>query len=111
MKEGDIVLVELLQSDSSYKMRPALLLKALPKYKDFLVCGISTQLHQKTEGFDEILDGNQDDFGNTGLRKTSLIRLLFLAVVARESVSGRIGLIPSQLHEQLLKRLAAFIHP
>ena len=42
MKEGDIALVELIQSDGSSKLRPVLLLKILPKYNDYLVCGIST---------------------------------------------------------------------
>lgn len=46
MKEGDIVLVDLPQSAGGSKLRPALILKQLPQYNDFLVCGISTQINQ-----------------------------------------------------------------
>jgi mRNA interferase MazF len=45
MREGEIILANLVQADGSFKLRPVLLLKRLPGYNDFLVCGISTQLH------------------------------------------------------------------
>lgn len=43
MKEGQIVLASLPQSNGNYKLRPVLLLKRLPGYGDFLVCGVFTQ--------------------------------------------------------------------
>ena len=46
MREGGIILANLQLADGSVKLRPVLLLKQLPVYNDFLVCGISTQLHQ-----------------------------------------------------------------
>ena len=45
MKEGDIVLTPVPQADGSIKNRPAILVREFPPYKDFLVCGVSTQLH------------------------------------------------------------------
>ncbi len=42
MIEGEIILAQLPQADGGTKLRPVLLLKELPGYKDFLVCGIST---------------------------------------------------------------------
>lgn len=55
MKEADVVLTPILQADGAIKNRPALILREMPRFKDFLVCGISTQLHQKVEDFDEII--------------------------------------------------------
>lgn len=46
MKEADIVLTPIPQADGTIKNRPIILLRELPPYRDFLVCGISTQLHQ-----------------------------------------------------------------
>ena len=56
MKEGNIVLVDLPQSGGGSKLRPALILRQLPKYNDFLVCGISTQINQYIKELDEILN-------------------------------------------------------
>ena len=55
MKEGDIVLASLPQADGFTKNRPILLLREMHEYGDFLVCGISSQLHQEVNGFDEII--------------------------------------------------------
>jgi mRNA interferase MazF len=75
MKEGNIVLVDLPQSGGGSKLRPALILRQLPKYNDFLVCGISTQINQYIKDLDEILNEDDIDFDQTGLNKTSLIRI------------------------------------
>lgn len=91
MQAGDIALIAMLQTDGNYKLRPALILKQLPKYKDFLVCGISTQIYQHIKDFDEILNESNLHFIETGLHKTSLIRLSFIAVVPSANISGSIG--------------------
>lgn len=52
MREAEIVLTPLLQADGVRKPRPALLLRELPPFGDFLVCGISTQLTQAVPRFD-----------------------------------------------------------
>ena len=54
MKEGDIVLALLPQTDGRGKFRPAVLLRRMPGFGDLLVCGISTQLRQQVADFDEI---------------------------------------------------------
>ncbi len=109
MREGDIVLANLPQSDGSFKLRPVLLLKQLPGYNDFLVCGISTQVHQLIVEFDELLDINENNFIQTGLRQSSIIRLSFLAVMPTNKIPGSIGKIESSLHKSLLKRLATYL--
>jgi mRNA interferase MazF len=81
MKEADIIITPILQADGVSKNRPALILRRMPQFKDLLVCGISTQLHQEVKGFDEIIDNQDTDFLSSGLITTSLIRLGFLAIL------------------------------
>jgi len=52
MQEADVILTSLPQADGTIKNRPAIILRKLPPYGDFRVCGISTQLHQQVLGFD-----------------------------------------------------------
>ena len=46
MNEGDIALAPLAQADGQIKNRPVVMLRRLPPFGDFLICGISTHLHQ-----------------------------------------------------------------
>jgi mRNA interferase MazF len=55
MKEGDVILVPLPQADGQRKPRPAIILRILPPFGDFLVCGISSQLRQQVRGLDELI--------------------------------------------------------
>ena len=109
MNQGDVVLTPVPQANGILKNRPAIFLREMPPYRDVLVCGISTQLHQEAKGFDEVVDQTDSDFAATGLRTTSLIRLGFLAVLPRSSVIGSIGSISSERHKRLLKRLSDYL--
>ncbi len=109
MKEGDVVLTPVPQADGSVKNRPAILRREFPPYKDFLVCGVSTQLHQEVKGFDEIVSSSDPDFAASGLKSESLIRLGFLAMVPRARIAGSIGAISSQRHKKILKTLADYL--
>jgi mRNA interferase MazF len=109
MKEGDVVLTPVPQSDGAIKNRPAVILREIPPYKDFLVCGISTQLSQRVQGFDEIISSEDTDFVSSGLRTTSMIRLGFLALLLRSRIIGSIGSISSNRHKKLLKTLSDYL--
>jgi mRNA interferase MazF len=109
MKEADIVLTPIPQADGKIKNRPVILLRELPPYQDFLVCGVSTQLHQQVEGFDDIISPCDPDFAVSGLRSQSLIRLSFLAVLPRNQIIGSIGAISSERHQRLLKTLSDYL--
>ena len=91
MSGGEIALANLPQADGSYKLRPVLLLKQLPGYNDFLVCGISTPIHQLIKDFDELLEVDAGQFSETGLRQSSVVRLGFLAVIPNNKIPGSIG--------------------
>ena len=109
MKPGDVILIALPQADGKFKNRPALLLKQLPRFGDWLVCGISTQLHQTVPGFDEVLARNDPDYAATGVMTESVIRLGFLAVIPQREILGTIGQLSPERHRRLLKRLSDFL--
>jgi mRNA interferase MazF len=109
MKEGDVVLTPIPQADGAIKNRPAIILREMPPYKDFLVCGVSTQLHQRVEDFDEIISTSDKDFPSSGLKSESLVRLGFLAVLPRSRIVGAIGSISSERHKRLLKTLSDYL--
>jgi mRNA interferase MazF len=109
MKQGDIILTPVPQADGKLKERPAIILREMPPYGDFLVCGISTQLHQHVKGFDEIISPADEDFKPSGLLSKSLIRLGFLAVLPCSRILGSIGAISSKRHKRLLKTLSDYL--
>ncbi len=109
MNEGDVILTPLLQADGKLKHRPAVVLRQMPLYGDFLVCGVSTQMHLVVPGFDDPLIGKDDDFAGSGLMADSLIRLGFLAVLPRKKIMGSIGTIARERHRRLLQRLSDYL--
>jgi mRNA interferase MazF len=109
VKEADVILTALAQSSTITKLRPALVLKIMPRHGDFLVCGISTQLNQAIPNFDEIITATDPDFQQSGLRADSVIRLGFLALVPQNRVKGSIGEIMVPRHSRLLRNLSAYL--
>ena len=109
MKEAEIALARLPQADGILKPRPIVILREMPKYRDFLVCGISTQLYQEVKNFDEIISPKDSDFTQSGLKAESLIRLGFLNVLVRKDILGKIGEISAARHQRLLKNLSDYL--
>ena len=62
MNEGDVVLTPLPQSDGRLKNRPAIALRKVPPFGDWLVCGVSTQLRQAVTDFDELVEPENPDY-------------------------------------------------
>ncbi len=102
-KPGQIVLFPFPQTNlTSGKTRPALLLGKLPGlYNDWLICMISSQLHQYIQHFDEVVDKNDTDFVQSGLKMPSIIRVGRLAVVEESVLLGAIG----EIEDERLKRI------
>jgi mRNA interferase MazF len=111
MKEGDLIVVPLPQANGVIKNRPAIILREMPPFRDALVCGVSTQLHQAAKDFDEIISPSDTDFISSGLMSESLVRLGFLVVVPRNKIAGSIGSISSERHQRLLYRLSRHLAP
>jgi mRNA interferase MazF len=97
---GEIVLVPFpLTNLSGSKLRPVLMLcKASNRFDDWLVCMVSSQLHQAEPGFDEVVAVSDNDFAATGLKVSSVLRLSRLAVVDGRMITGSLGTIgPTRL--------------
>ena len=109
MKEGNVILTPVPQADGKLKERPAIFLREMPPYRDLLVCGVSTQLHQYVKDFDETISPADADFKSSCIRTKSLIRLGFLAVLPRYRVLGSIGFISAERHKRLLRKLSDYL--
>ncbi len=109
MKEGDVGIVAMPQTDGTIKNRPAIVLREMPPFQDMLVCGVSTQLHQEVKNFDEIIAPTDNDFVASSLIGKSLIRLGYLTVVPQSQMVGVIGAISSERHRRLLKKLSDYL--
>ena len=109
MTEGDVALTPLPPADGRTKPRPAILLRRMPPFGDWLICGVSTQLHQQVVGFDDNIETSHPDFAGSGLKAPSLIRLGFLAVLPADHLLGVLGSITPERHARLLQRLSAFL--
>ena len=105
MNEGDIALAPLPQADGQIKNRPVILLRRLPPFGDFPVCGVSTQPHQRVAGFDEAITPGDPEFAASGLKAASLIRPGFLAVLPGSALLGKIGSLAAERHSRLLANL------
>ncbi|MFH1739171.1 MAG: type II toxin-antitoxin system PemK/MazF family toxin [bacterium] len=109
IREGQFVLFHFPQtSQLSGKLRPALVLRQVPgSHDDWLVCMVSTQLRHEISGVDEIIDVVDPDFGDTGLKNTSLIRVTRLAVVSGVCTSR----VPSAISTRNALRASANVLP
>lgn len=103
MENGSIVLVSLPQADGRMKNRPAVVLGKLAPFGDFLVCGVSSQIHNKIDGVDEIVEESSADFRDTRLKGASVIRVLYLGTLPSYVIKGRMGKI-SQMRLQRIYR-------
>jgi mRNA interferase MazF len=108
---GETVIFRFPQTDLvKGKLRPALLLAKLPgEYDDWLTCMISSQVRHCVTGFDEIVQENDADFKQSGLKVTSVIRLGRLAVISGESLIGAIGQISDERLDRVKKHLSNWL--
>jgi mRNA interferase MazF len=109
MEAGQVIIAELPQSDGKRKPRPALLLKRMPGRGDWLVCGISSQLHEYIKGFDLLLDTQHPDYAQSGLLESSVIRLGFLAVIPSGQIKGGIGALGKSTYALLMSNLTKYL--
>jgi mRNA interferase MazF len=92
------------------KLRPALVIADLPgPFGDVLVCGISSQLRQEIPQWDERLSPADPDFGDSGLKVASVIRLNWLAAVSPAASAGVLGSIAVERLARLRRRLSSHL--
>lgn len=97
MKPGDVVLLRFPQEDlAEGKLRPALVVALAPgRRQDVLLALITSRLYQQVKDFDEIMDPADADFGSSGLKVRSVIRLARLVSVDEAVINAHLGEISS----------------
>lgn len=110
-KAGQVVVFRFPQTDlEDGKLRPALLLGKLPgEYDDWLICMISSQTRQYITEFDELVDDGDEDFKQSGLKVSSVIRVGRLAVVSGGILLGAIGEISSERLNRVKNNLSNWL--
>jgi mRNA interferase MazF len=110
-KAGQIVLFKFPQTDLVLgNLRPSLLIAPIPSsYDDWLVCMISTKIHQAIPDFDEIIQTTDPDFSQTRLKSESVLRLSRLAVVSETIFVGKLGEISQIRLKKVKDNLAEWI--
>ncbi|MFO1430053.1 MAG: type II toxin-antitoxin system PemK/MazF family toxin [Candidatus Competibacteraceae bacterium] len=108
---GQIVLFRFPQTDlAAGKLRPALLLGRLPgSFDDWLICMISSQTRHSIPQFDELIQEDDSDFIQSGLKVSSVIRVGRLAVVSANILLGAVGQISPTRLKLIKNRLAEWI--
>ena len=103
---GQIVVTPFPYTDlSGAKLHPVLLLRlASQHFDDWLVCMVSSQLQQAETDLDELVSPDHPDYGGSGLKAPSLLRLSRLAVV-----NGAIGEISPARLLTIRQRLAVWV--
>lgn len=96
---------------SGAKLRPVLLLRpASGRFgNDWLVCMVSSQIHQADENLDEVLGPSDADYRNSGLKAPSVLRPSRLAVLDAALFVGSIGTIGDSRFSGIKNRLARWI--
>ncbi len=108
---GQIVLFRFPHTDlEEGKHRPGLLLGKLPgEYDDWLICMISSQTRHYIPEFDELVNKDDPDFADSGLKVPSVVRVGRLAVVEGEILLGAIGQIAPERLRRIKGRLAEWL--
>lgn len=92
------------------KKRPVLLLRTLSgTWDDWLVCMVSSQVHQADHKLDWIVTPEDEEFVATGLKVASVFRLSRLAVLDGALMLGKLGVIPDQRLSDMRHRLGSWI--
>jgi len=107
-RAGQIALTPFPYTDlSAAKLRPVLLLRqASARFDDWLVCMVSSQLHQAEPELDEPVLPAEGDFVATGLKVPSVVRVSRLAVLNGALLTGSIGCISDERLTRVRRRLA-----
>ncbi len=111
MKPGDVVLIQLPQvAGGPPKSRPALVLALLPGvYQNILICRISTQLRDLQPDWDDLIEPNDVDFSQSGLRRTSAVRPSYLYGADAREIAGVIGRVDAARLGRVRRRLAQLL--
>lgn len=107
MKKGTVVLTPFPFTDlTTTKRRPAVIVsKVIPQKNDVVVAFISSVIPSRLSETDLLVDQNEPDFRNSGLLKTSVIKVDKLLTIEKHILTGEIGNLPERFIKELDKRL------
>lgn len=110
-QSGQIALTPFPFTDLSVaKLRPVLLLRPVSRqFDDWLVCMVSSQLHQADPDLDELILPSQTDFGTSGLKVPSVFRLSRLAVLDGNLLAGSIGSVDAARLMRIRQKLGRWM--
>lgn len=101
LSRGDIVLVRFPFTDlSETSLRPALIVSKEQIGQDIILAAISSIVRDSVFS-DCIVNMDHPEFGLTGLRVTSVLRLHKLVTVDRSTIIRRIGYIGPRLQDEV----------
>jgi len=109
VKEGSVILASFPQADRKIKLRPAVILKIIPPFDDYLVCAISSQIHNYVEGLDILIDESHVDFNYWGLPNAGIVRSGMITMISTEIIKGRIGELSKETYLQVVDQLIKFL--
>ena len=111
MKPGDIVLIRFPKTDlQTGKLRPALVVAAAPgHHPDLLLALISSRTYQAIPDFDELIELYDSDYGESGLKVRSVVRLARLATVETAVINARLGRISSGRLQKIRQRIVEWL--
>ncbi len=102
--KGKIVLVPFPFTDlTATKLRPALVL--FEGQKDVVVAFISSRVPQEPTLTDVVVEEAHPEFGMTGLKVSSVIRLDKVATIWKDLILGEVGEIGDKLKKEINSRL------
>ena len=91
---------------SGSKLRPALCLtKPISKYNQVVLAVITSNLQNANEITDVIIEKTQIDFGITGLKVSSVIKIHRLLTAADKIIRNIIGDLPEFYHSQVDEKI------
>lgn len=92
LKKGDIVLVPFPFTDlSTTKLRPAVVLWVDLSGRDITVCFISSQNVNSISEEEFLIDKNNPEFTQTGLKVTSKVRVSRIVTIERSLITRKLG--------------------
>lgn len=109
MIEGSVVKAYVQQANREYKPRPAVLVRKLPYFDDWLICGVSSKTYRVHHGFDILIDNQHTDFNNIGLPFPSVIRTGWLYTFPESNIEGILGKLSNSTLNQLKNNLKDYL--
>ncbi|MSU63512.1 MAG: type II toxin-antitoxin system PemK/MazF family toxin [Pedosphaera sp.] len=107
MTKGKVVLVPFPFDDlTATKLRPAVCLtEAIGPHRHVIVAFVSSQMPEVPAETDVLIDPRRNDFGATGLRVGSVLRLHRLVTLTTSLIQRELGELSPAIQEETEKKL------